>query len=396
VSKTVREKKLDSPAARAKLKHSGKPYWRAIDTGIHLGYRKNLTGGKWVLRRYLGHQNYAVETIAAADDHSPADNDGTLDFFQAQRRARQVAIKAKPPSGKAAFTVASAMEAYFQRLKQEGSKSIVDARGRARIHILPNLSDVPVSGLTHNTISRWLTDMAGKVKDGDPGHDAIRARRASANRVLTILRAALNQAFRDGNAETDTAWRAVKPFKETNSPRLRYFTKDEVRRLINAAQGSFRDLVKAAVFSGCRYGELGRLRVGDFNRDSGTLLVGQSKSGKGRHVILTDEGQKFFETLTLGRPAESLMLTHGDGSAWGPSHQSKPMTQTCCAANVSRAGFHTWRHTAASHMVMGGTPLRANDDETKTCREFTLEGIGQTSSGYAPHQRQQDACSSRR
>jgi hypothetical protein len=44
----------------------------------------------------------------------------------------------------------------------------------------------------------------------------------------------------------------------------------------------------------------------------------------------------------------------------------------------------------------GRRPLRANDDETKTCREFTLEGIGQTSSGYAPHQRQQDPCSSRR
>ena len=31
----------------------------------------------------------------------------------------------------------------------------------------------------------------------------------------------------------------------------------------------------------------------------------------------------------------------------------------------------------------------ANDDETNTCREFTLGGIGQTSSGYAPNQRQQ-------
>src|ERR1700730_6182391 len=41
-------------------------------------------------------------------------------------------------------------------------------------------------------------------------------------------------------------------------------------------------------------------------------------------------------------------------------------------------------------------PLCANDDETKTCREFTLEGIGQTSSGYAPNQRQQGPCSSRR
>ena len=36
--------------------------------------------------------------------------------------------------------------------------------------------------------------------------------------------------------------------------------------------------------------------------------------------------------------------------------------------------------------------LRAKDDETKTWREFTLEGIGQTSRGYAPNQRQQDPC----
>ncbi len=40
--------------------------------------------------------------------------------------------------------------------------------------------------------------------------------------------------------------------------------------------------------------------------------------------------------------------------------------------------------------------LRANDDETKTCREFTLEGVGQTSRGYAPNQRQQDPCGGRR
>jgi hypothetical protein len=66
VAKTVRERKLDSPAARAKLKHSGKPYWRAIDTGLHLGYRKGLNGGKWVLRRYLGKETYHVETIGIA------------------------------------------------------------------------------------------------------------------------------------------------------------------------------------------------------------------------------------------------------------------------------------------------------------------------------------------
>ena len=63
--------------------------------------------------------------------------------------------------------------------------------------------------------------------------------------------------------------------------------------------------------------------------------------------------------------------------------------------NMGRAieGVLTFIYSAVSALPI---TLRANDDETNTCREFTLGGIGQTSSGYAPNQRQQDSCSSRR
>jgi integrase len=355
--RTVREKRLDSPAARAKLKHSGKPYWRAIDTGLHLGYRKGLNGGRWVLRRYLGAGQYEVATVAIADDHSPADGASILDFFQAQRKAREVAAQAKAPE-KTAFTVAAALAAYFERLAHEGSRSLADAKRRARFHILPGLGDILVADLTRDIISKWLTGMAGKGADGHSSQDAIRANRASANRVLTILRAALNQAFRDGKAASDIPWRTVKPFHGVDAPRLRYFTKDEVTRLINAAQGDFRDLVKAALFTGCRYSELGRLRAGDFNPESGTVFVGQSKSGKARRVVLADEGRRFFETLTAGRPGGALMLSHADGSGWGASHQIRPMAEACRGARIEpAAGFHILRHTNASHLVMSGVPL---------------------------------------
>jgi integrase len=354
ISKTVRKRKLDSPAARDKLKASGKPYWRSIDPGLHLGYRKGLAGGKWVVRRYLGNEKYEVETIAAADDHSAADDDGILDFFQAQRKAREVAAKAKAPaSPQGPLTVAAAIGAYFERLEHEGSKSLADARGRAKLHIFPELGNIAVADLTRDMLAKWLTALAGKAE----GADAIRGRRATANRILTILRAALNQAFREGKVATDVPWRTVKPFSEVDAPRLRYFTKDEVRRLINAAQGSFRDLVKAALFTGCRYGELTRLRVGDFNPDSGTVFVGQSKSGKARHVVLTAEGQRFFETLTAGRHGDDLMLTRASGEPWGPSNATLLMSQACKAASITGGSFHILRHTAASHLVMSGVPL---------------------------------------
>jgi integrase len=171
------------------------------------------------------------------------------------------------------------------------------------------------------------------------------------------LRAALNQAFRDGKVASDVPWRTVQPFRGVDSPRLRYFTKDEVTRLINAAQGNFRDLIKAALFTGCRYGELTRLRVGDFNPESGTVFVGQSKSRKARHVVLAGEGRRFFETLTMGRPGDALMLTRADCSAWKPSNQFPPMAEACTVASITGGSFHILRHTAASHLVMAGVPL---------------------------------------
>ena len=193
--------------------------------------------------------------------------------------------------------------------------------------------------------------------DRPEGQDETRRRRASANRVLTILKAALNQAFREGKAATDAPWRAVKPFAEVETARVRYFTQDEVRRLVNAAQGAFRLLVNAALFTGARYGELSRLRVGDFNPDSGTVYIEQSKSGKSRHVVLTDEGQRFFAQITAGRATDELMVRHEDGSAWRTAHQGRPMREACAAAKIKPAGFHVLRHTSASHYVMAGVPL---------------------------------------
>ncbi len=99
------------------------------------------------------------------------------------------------------------------------------------------------------------------------------------------------------------------------------------------------------------------MRVGDFNPDAVTVFVAQSKSGKARHVVLTDEGQRFFSALVVGRPSDALMLVKADGTAWGASHQIRPMEEACKIAKIAKAGFHALRHTAASHNVMNGVPL---------------------------------------
>src|SRR5690348_8158434 len=58
MARTVRDAKLESRSARSQLKMRGKPYYRSIDPGIHLGYRKGKAGGKWVVRWYVGNEDY--------------------------------------------------------------------------------------------------------------------------------------------------------------------------------------------------------------------------------------------------------------------------------------------------------------------------------------------------
>ena len=89
MAKTVRDSRLDSRSAREKLKPSGKPYFRPLEMNLHLGYRKGKHGGKWVMRRYVGDERYAVETIGAADDFADADGAEVLTFHQAQDKARE-------------------------------------------------------------------------------------------------------------------------------------------------------------------------------------------------------------------------------------------------------------------------------------------------------------------
>jgi integrase len=153
-------------------------------------------------------------------------------------------------------------------------------------------------------------------------------------------------------------WRRVKPFGGANAARVRYLTVAESQRLLNACDANFRQLVRAALETGARYQELARLQCHDFNPDAATLAIRQSKSGKPRHIVLTDEGAEFFRHVCAGHSGDALMFTRDDGAPWADSNQSERMRLACDRANISPSiGFHGLRHSWASLAVMAGAPL---------------------------------------
>jgi integrase len=369
----VRDSNLENRTARARLKVRKKPYFRLIEPGLHLGYRRLASGpGTWLARRYAGAGAYTMENlrtaegeIIIADDYSDADGARVLSFAQAQEKVKG------PRAIQAArgYTVADALDDYLAFLESDARSkhAVYDARRRADAFIRPKLSTVKVTTLDAARLRTWRNDLAKmparvrtrkgaaqKHREMADSPDSGRARQSSTNRTWTVFRAALNHAFKEGKVPSDLEWRKVKPFRNVDAARPRYLTIAEAKRLMNACGAEFRQLVQAALQTGARYGELCRLTVVDFNPDSGTIAVRQSKSGKPRDVVLSDEGKAFFVRLTAGRAGDAPMFSR----EWRASHQLRPMGEAVKRADIKPViSFHGLRHTWASLSIMNGVPL---------------------------------------
>jgi integrase len=317
--------------------------------------------------------------LGAADDAREADGTSVLSYAQAQEAARNWFVEMARPAKRAddsvergPYTVADCMRDYLDWYKAHRKPSgYAFARIAVAAHIEPALGAIGLADLTTAQIRRWHSGLAAaparlrSKRGAGPRHrpapadaDGERARKATANRLLTVLKAALNQACDGGKISRDDAWRKVKPFRGADAARVRYLSRDECRRLLNACRPDFRRLVTGALVSGCRYGELTRFQVRDFSVDAGSLLIREAKSGRPRYVPLDAEARAFFATLAAGRAATDLLFLREDGTTWGRSHQMRPLAEASAAARlVPPANFHCLRHTWASHRVMAGAPL---------------------------------------
>ena len=137
------------------------------------------------------------------------------------------------------------------------------------------------------------------------------------------------------------------------------------KSLVCSARANPSRLVKAALYTGCRYGELCRAAVSDYDPTRNTLRVPVTKTGRGRDVFLNDEAANFFASIIAGRPGTDRLLTRSDAGGansapWGASHQARRIRDACERGGVSPPiSFHGLRHTYASLAVEAGMTLIA-------------------------------------
>ena len=399
MDRTLAGSDVSSKSQRLKVKPDREPYWIQVAPGQSLGYLKPLKGGAgtWRARLYLP-DTRAIKKVAlgTADDVDAADGERILSYGQALKKASKWVEDTLGAIRKAAagqvvtvgpYTVQEAWLDYLADAVRRGVKGIRIMTQTAEAHIIPALGAVEVERINRKQIEDWHKALSTAPRrtnrkpkeDDEPAEtkeltqDQERARRDTANRILTVLKALLNfAADRGKTGESALPWRLVKPFKDTTSQRMRFLTVAEQQKLVAACDAEFRPLVIGALYTGGRYGELCAVRVKDFNATTKTLFIQWGK-GKGaavsRHVALAPEAVSWFAEFTKGRSPEELMWRRDaverttraealkDQDGWVSYDQDHPMEKAVVAAGIDRVTFHELRHTYASGLLNAGCPL---------------------------------------
>jgi integrase len=364
---------IETRTARSKLA-AGTRHHVKVGPGVHLFYRRGVDGaGTWQARRRAG-VGYRYAAIGHADDLRPADGVEVLDYYEARERARTWAAQPAPVEDAAPAlvrTVGDVLDHYVKDFVAQRKRGVGTVRSIVARAIRPELGDILVAKLTAGDIRRWMQLMAGRgrarrARKGKPmgwlpaptDPDAIRARRATVNRHFTVLRAALNLAFEQGLVGSDDAWRRVRPFGKVDEPRIRFLTARESSALVEACAPDLRALVRAALLSGARFGELAAATVADFQASTRQFYVARSKSGRPRYVPLNDEGVALFGDLAGKRPSTEPLFRRASGTSWNAGDYRRGLELACQAAAIAPPiAFHELRHTYASLLAQAGCDL---------------------------------------
>lgn len=356
MAKPLEEAEIQTRTARRRLAPG--LYWRAVDTGVHLGYRRAAaSGGVWLVR-WRHQAGYRREALGDADDEIAT---GTLSFEAAVRKARETVERVRrevdaEAAGPVA-TIATAVDEYVlwrdARDSRRAGRSVrSDAARRltkyvtgreaagGRKAVEPSiLAKIKLSKLAERDLLDWRDSLPGEIKT------------TTRQRLFNDFKAALNAAYvarRDSLPPTlpsaiKHGLRSIEDDSFDAEPVARenqILTDGQVAQLVAAAkvvddeQGADGDLYRVVLIlaaTGARFSQITRMKVGDVQRDKKRLMVPASRKGKGAKgfadpVPVGEDVLDALAPIVEGRPAEAVLLERWrsvqvSGGMWEPSER---------------------------------------------------------------------------
>ena len=175
---------------------------------------------------------------------------------------------------------------------------------------------------------------------------------ATINREVGVLRHMFEKAI-EWDLVQENPLQHVRPL-HVEDKRLRFLSKEEIVRLLEAVDENLYPILQIALNSGLRRGEIFKLQWKDVVFKNRFIRVADSKNGESREIPMN---RTLGETLKQIPRRLSVPFVFPGKTGNGLVNIRRPFLKALKVAQIDDFRFHDLRHTFASHLVMSGVDL---------------------------------------
>jgi len=268
-----------------------------------------------------------------------------------QKLARGEPIKEETEK-KETFTFNSFSEQWFNvYVKNNNKKSeIIQKESILRNHLRPFFGSKLLEEINNLDIEKYKAE---KTKTG--------LANKTINNQLTVLSKCLRIAEEWGVLDRMPKIKKLK----VQPQKFDFLTEEECRLLLDNSEGYLREMIFFAIKTGLRFGELIAIDWNDINFKESLLTVrrsivlgemGSTKSNKIRYIPLTDD---ICQMLIQRFKKSGYVFSDKLGNPFKQHHCCEGLYSLCKRVGLRKIGWHTFRHTFASHLIQNGVSIKA-------------------------------------
>jgi len=178
---------------------------------------------------------------------------------------------------------------------------------------------------------------------------------ATVNRLLATLKHMFTKAVEWDLATEENLNKVRKvKFLPENNKRLRFLTIEECRALIDCSAPHLKPIVKVALHTGLRKGEILNLRWEQVDLVHRFILLDMTKNGERREIPIDSTLWNMLNEMPHSIES-NYVFTDKDGDIYKSVRRS--FSTALKKAGINNFRFHDMRHTFASHLVMAGVDI---------------------------------------
>lgn len=241
-------------------------------------------------------------------------------------------------------------EQWFEVYVKNNNKysEILNKESLLRAHLNPFFGDKQLDKISNLDIESYK---AKKIKSGQSNK--------SVNNHLIVLNKCFNTAQEWGIIRSTPKIKLLK----VQPQKFDFLSAEECQLLLDNCDGMLKEMVLLALKTGLRFGELIALEWSDVDLRNNLITVqksiargrlGSPKSNKIRYVPLLADVK---ELITSRQKRSGLVFSKDDNKPLGPVLCLRWLHQACKRAGIRKIGWHTLRHTFASHLAQNGVSI---------------------------------------